>query len=105
MTFNLELSQEAYNDIEEIVLYYSTISKELSDKFQHCLYKGLSTIESNPLLFQNRYNDIFRIHFIDIFPFGIHYYVREYSVIVIGLFHTSRNPELWDDRTEPSTKN
>lgn len=100
MMFKLELSQEAYNDIEEIVLFYSTISKELCDKFQFYLYKGLDTITSHPLLFQNRYKDIFKIHFIDVFPFGIHCYLREFSIIVIGVIHTSRSPELWDDRTK-----
>jgi len=34
------------------------------------------------------------------FPFLIHYYIdiENKKVVVLGVIHTSRNPELWEDR-------
>ena len=36
------------------------------------------------------------------FPYLVHFHVNEQSktVKVEALFHTSRNPEIWDDRTK-----
>lgn len=58
---------------------------------------AFSLIERNPLGFQIRYDDV-RIAFTNRFPYGIHFVVEGDQIIVIGIYHTSRDPELWLER-------
>lgn len=41
-----------------------------------------------------------RIAFLKKFPFGIHYVYKEKEnqIIIYSVFHTSRNPEIWQER-------
>ncbi|RZA01492.1 MAG: type II toxin-antitoxin system RelE/ParE family toxin [Sphingobacteriaceae bacterium] len=71
----------------------------LGKDFELCLEAGLNQIKRDPYLFQKRYKN-FRIHFIDRFPYGIHYLVDEDIVRVFGIFHTSRNPIAWKIRSK-----
>ena len=57
----------------------------------------LALIERNYLGFQVRYDDV-RIAFTSRFPYGIHFIVENNEIIVIGIYHASRNPERWIER-------
>jgi plasmid stabilization system protein ParE len=67
---------------------------------------AIDVISRNPRSFQIRYDD-YRIYFTKVFPYGIHYrYVAERNEVHIkAVFHTSRNPDLWEQRifVPPST--
>lgn len=96
--FALKLSKEALFDIEDIVLWYESKREGLSYDFELCLEIGLAEIVRNPLLFQKRYKSI-KIRFINRFPFGIHYIIKDNEVLILGVFHTSRSPKNWKNRT------
>jgi len=94
----VEFSDEAYLDIEDIVLWYESIRKGLSLDFESCLENGVNEIVQNPDACQKRYSYV-RIRFIKRFPFGIHYYLSDEKTIrIIGIVHTSRSPKVWFDR-------
>jgi hypothetical protein len=61
------------------------------------LEAGFALVQRNPLTIQVKYESI-RIHFIDKFPYGIHYLVDDKIVRVFGVFHTSRSPKDWSER-------
>jgi plasmid stabilization system protein ParE len=97
--YRLLISDESRLDILDAYSWYESRRQGLGDDFELCLEAGLDQIKRNPLLFQNRYNQL-HIHFIDRFPYGIHYLIEEYTVKVIGIFHTSQDPQKWIIRSK-----
>jgi plasmid stabilization system protein ParE len=98
--YQLLLSDETRLDILEAFSWYERRRPGLGKDFELCLEVGLNQIQRDPSLFQKRYKGL-RIHFIDRFPYGIHYLVEDNSVKVFGVFHTSRNPINWKMRMTP----
>lgn len=96
--FTLKFTKEALFDIEEIILWYENKRIGLSYDFELCLEIGLAEIARNPQLFQIRYKTI-KIRFIKRFPYGIHYILNKNEIIILGVFHTSRSPKNWKNRT------
>jgi toxin ParE1/3/4 len=97
MIFQLLISKASQNDLIEATEWYESKRIGLSLDFELCIEVGLNQIVSNPYYFQIRYNEI-RINFINRFPYGIHYRIKENRIEVIGVFHTSRNPTNWEKR-------
>ena len=63
--------------------------------------KTFDTICKNPVGFPIRYDD-YRICYTKIFPYGIHYqYIASNNEIRIkAIFHTARNPQIWEQREQ-----
>jgi len=95
--YELLISDEARFDILEAFYWYEGRRNGLGKDFELCLEAGLHVISREPLLFQLRYKNV-RIHFIDRFPYGIHYLTDIDTIKVIGVFHTSKSPTNWTDR-------
>ena len=38
------------------------------------------------------------------FPYFLYYQVEEARVVVVGLFHTSRDPQSWQDRLDEESQ-
>jgi toxin ParE1/3/4 len=97
MSFELLLSDEAAFDIEENFFWYEMQRDGLGKDFELCIEVGLNRISRNPKNFQNKYKSV-RVHFIERFPFGIHYIFERRIIKVVGVFHTARNPKSWSER-------
>lgn len=88
------LSDEAVLDIEEAFLWYAKIDSNIADKFEANLHTIFKNIRLYPEGFQKRYKNV-RVKFLKKFPYGVHYIMQNNSIIVVGVFHTSRNPKNW----------
>ena len=98
MKYQLLISQDARLDIFDAFLWYENQRDDLGFEFEFSLDEGFKKIVNNPLAFQKHYDNI-HIHFIDRFPFGIHYLIEEDQIIrVFGVFHTSIDPNKWKVR-------
>ncbi|MCO5950772.1 MULTISPECIES: type II toxin-antitoxin system RelE/ParE family toxin [Mucilaginibacter] len=95
--YDLLISDESRLDILDAFSWYESRREGLGRDFELCLEAGFNQIQRNPLLYQKRYKNL-RIHFIDRFPYGIHFLIDEKNVKVFGVFHTSRNPQNWTAR-------
>ena len=93
----ISFTKEALFDIELVVLWYEEQRIGLSYDFELCLEAGLAEISRNPENFQKRYKSI-HVRFIPRFPYGIHYSVKENTIVVIAVFHTSLSPKNWTKR-------
>jgi toxin ParE1/3/4 len=93
----LSISERAKLDIFEAFLWYEDQRDGLGMRFEVSLEAAFARLTQNPLLFQIRYGDI-RVHFIERFPYGIHYLIETDEIKVIGVFHASRDPKDWIDR-------
>ena len=98
--YQLLISDESRLDILDAFSWYESRRAGLGRDFELCLEAGLNLIQREPLLAQKRYKNL-RIHFINRFPYGIHYLVEKDSIKIFGIFHTSKSPRNWMDRMNP----
>jgi toxin ParE1/3/4 len=83
--YKLMISDESRLDILDAFSWYESRLNGLGKEFELCLDKGFQTIQQNPLLFQIRYKKL-HIHFIEKFPFGIHYLVEDNLIKYLECF-------------------
>jgi plasmid stabilization system protein ParE len=95
--YHLIISDDSRLDAIEAALWYEDQRPGLGYDFELCLEVALNKLQHNPLYYEKRYQDV-RIHFIDRFPFGIHYLIEENTVRIFGIFHTRKNPSDWIER-------
>jgi len=88
MAYDVILSSQIEDDIDEAIHYYKKISPELAKEFIQELRFTRDYVHHNPFYFQVRYSNI-RIAFMKKFPYGIHYTVIQQSIYLVSLFHTS----------------
>ena len=99
MRFQLKIDIDALNDIQETFEWYELQSKELGLRYKTQAKKQINSLKKDPYLFSIKYNEI-RCRKIEKFPFLIHYLININSklITVFAVFHTSRNPEIWNTR-------
>lgn len=99
MTYSISIAEDAENDIREAFLWYEDQKDSLGIRFEEHVSKAVNSIQSNPLKTQIRYSNI-RIFFLKKFPYGIHFRVgeTEKSILIVAVFHTSRDSEKWKNR-------
>lgn len=86
-------------DISDAVKWYNKAQKGLGNRFLKIVKEKIDYIAHNPEKIQVRYNDV-KIAVVKIFPFTIHYqyFKKENTIHILGVFHSSLNPEKWNNR-------
>ncbi len=99
MRFQLKIDTDALNDIQETFEWYELRLKGLGLRYKTQTKKQINSLKKDPYLFSIKYNEI-RCMKIEKFPFLIHYLINENTntITVFAVFHTSRNPEIWNAR-------
>lgn len=99
--YKIQIDKEALEDIQNASDWYNLASKGLGARFQKQVKAQVNTLSKNPLAYGIRY-DAVRGMLLKKFPFLIHFTVDETKKIVkiFGVFHTSRNPEIWKTRKQ-----
>jgi len=99
--YRIKLATFAENDIRESIRWYNDASGGLGRIFYRSVKDAISLIQRNPKHFPVRYKTIHTV-LVKKFPFLIHYQIDEKSkvITILGVIHTSRNPEIWDERSE-----
>ncbi len=101
MKFTVEYNPDFYNDIVEAVDWYNEKQAGLGDRFFRIIKRQTAKLSTSALHFAIKYDDI-RCLTMDKFPYLIHYRVNEQTktVKVEAMFHTSRDPKIWDERID-----
>jgi hypothetical protein len=99
MKFAVEFNPEFYSDIEQAFDWYNEKQSGLGDKFITAVKQQTEKLSTSPLHFAVKYDNIRCMNFKK-FPYLLHYRVDEELKIVRveALFHTSRNPNIWNKR-------
>jgi len=97
--YNIKIDEEALNDIREIVIWYNSQLQNLGLRFHKQVKSQINSLKSHPHICEIRYESV-RCMLVKKFPFMIYYSINEeYSAVEIyAVFHTSRNPEIWNTR-------
>lgn len=95
--FSIELSDEAEVDFDKSYEFYSEDSPKVADIFFKQINLGFENIKQNPKSFPIAHKDV-RKYIVKKFPFVIYFRIIHTVIQVIAIFHTSRNPEIWNER-------
>lgn len=98
MTYDLLILPKAEEDIETSYTWYEERRAGLGYDFILNLEAGFEEILRDPYKFKVEYKAV-RKHLIKRFPFKIVYIVKDQKVIIIGVLHGKRNPEIIKGRT------
>jgi hypothetical protein len=71
----------------------------LGDEFKRQAISKINSLKKNPSIYTIRYADV-RYLLIKNFPFLVHFTIDETNSLekVFAIFHTSRNPRIWQER-------
>jgi plasmid stabilization system protein ParE len=97
MIYEILIRPEAENDILDASKWYQEQLDGLGLDFLHILNETFQYLTENPHLFPVVYQDVNRV-LVRRFPFAIFYKIVDHIVIVIAVFHASRNPYHWKTR-------
>lgn len=97
-SYSLEISEDAEGDFDNSYAWYYNENPKLAHTFFHGINSSLEIIKRNPFSFPEVFENL-RKYTVKKFPFVIYYQVKDYTIKVIAIFHTSRNPKIWSERT------
>ncbi len=97
--YKIIIDTEAFTDVQNAVDWYDQQRIGLGEEFFFAFDKENQQLRRNPYVFAIKY-DYIRCKLIGKFPYNIHYFINEQfqTILVVGVFHTSRNPKLWKKR-------
>lgn len=96
-SFSFEISDEAEIDFDKSYEFYFEDSPKVADTYFRIINLGFENIKQNPNSFSIVHKDV-RKYVVKKFPFVIYYRIIDLKIQVIAIFHTSRNPEIWNER-------
>lgn len=88
-------------ELKEAASWYNNARQGLGLLYLKEVGRLVNYITENPFAYSIRYSNI-RVAFTNKFPYGIHYeyFAENNQVNILGIYHTSRNPDIWDQDTE-----
>lgn len=95
--FSIDLSAEAEVDFDKSFEFYFEDSPKVADTFFKQINHSFENIIQNPNSFPIAYKDA-RKYIVKKFPFVIYFRIADDIIQIIAIFHTSRNPEIWNER-------
>jgi plasmid stabilization system protein ParE len=91
--FQIVILEKAFQEIENARDYYENNQLNLGTSFTNEVFSILEILESNPLLFPVKFENI-REAVIKKFPFVVIFEVLPNNeIIILSIFHFRRNPE------------
>ena len=99
--YKVKVEFEALTDIQEITDWYNEIQVGLGARFQKTVVNQINSLKRDPHIFAIRYKEI-RCTLVNKFPYMVHFYINieNKTVEVLAVISTSRNPKIWEERTE-----
>lgn len=99
MSYKVLLRTEAESDLIDAAKYYEEKLEGLGTEFVSSVETTLQSISHQPESYPIVYRNIRRA-LIRKFPFGIFYIIKESRIVVLAVFHFSRDPKNWKERTK-----
>jgi hypothetical protein len=101
MGYKVIVDTNAYLDIIDSIEWYNKAQLGLGLKFYKQVQSVFKCIRKNPLAYGIRYNTSHTAT-VKKFPFMVHYFIdaEKNAIVITSVLHTSRDPKIWDERTE-----
>ncbi|MEP3387799.1 MAG: type II toxin-antitoxin system RelE/ParE family toxin [Reichenbachiella sp.] len=98
MKYKLVIKPLAEVDLKEIANWYESKKPGLGLAFLEAVDSKIQLLTTNPKTYQKRYRET-RLTLVKKFPYAIHYTLEKNLIYVHAVLSTSRNPKIWNDRT------
>jgi len=93
----IKLHPKAEEDLYEALKYYSQIDVKIKEKFIYHLDSTFEKIIKFPNLYQHETKTIQKV-LMDKFPYIVMYEQYQDIIMILAIFHTSRNPNNLKNR-------
>jgi plasmid stabilization system protein ParE len=97
MSFSIVFRVEAQSEFDQAFDWYERQQSGLGSDFLNDVSDALERVvrfpESSAQIFEDVRRTVVRR-----FPYSILYRVEETQIVVIAIFHTKRNPKIWQER-------
>ena len=97
MTYSISFLRAAESDLEDACRWYEIRGERLGSALLQSVQDVLNTIERYPRIHPIVHNEARRAE-VARFPYGIIYVVKGDTILIIGVFHNSRDPNQWQAR-------
>ena len=97
MTLPIRFRPEAQDEFDDSADWYEQRRPGLGVKFIAKVREVLARISANPRMHAKVYGDV-RKAIVTSFPFVIIYCEEGGELVVVSVFHTSRDPSVWQGR-------
>ncbi|CAL2090412.1 ParE toxin of type II toxin-antitoxin system, parDE [Tenacibaculum sp. 190524A02b] len=99
MSYVIKLLPVVYQDLQKAKQWYNEQKEGLGEEFKSEINKEFAYIKEYPSHYQKKYKDL-RQSLTPRFPYAIFYLLEEDKkrIIVFGVLHTRRNPEVARER-------
>lgn len=97
MIRDIQFRKAALIEVDESYRWYENQRRGLGEEFMLCLEETIEKISRNPDLYPIVHKNVRRA-IVRRFPYGIYYFAKNNKLIVIAVFHGSRDPKKWKNR-------
>jgi toxin ParE1/3/4 len=97
MSHPIVFRQPAREEYLDAIQWHNAQEVGLGLEFESEIERVLATIAMKPKRYPVVFRDT-REAIVDRFSYCVYYRVRRAKVIVVSIFHTSRDPSIWQDR-------
>ena len=97
MSLPVRLKRVAHYEYDEAADWYEQRRTGLGVRFVAALQETIQAIAEHP----NRYPEVWpdgRESFVSGWPYCVYYQIHDDHVMVIAVFHTARDPSVWQSR-------
>ena len=98
MTLSLLVRPEVAGDVDDIRRYYRELSPHLEAAFEAAFKDAIARMTANPLAYSQVRGAMRRVR-LKRFPYLVGYIVNPDSILVVGVVHAARDPEIWAARS------
>ena len=86
------LRRIAEKEFDDSIAWYETKREGLGREFRAVIEENFQRIANNPRRFPKIRGDVRRLVVLRRFPFVIHFVVEAKQIVILSVFHTSRDP-------------
>ena len=97
--YKIRIHSDAIDDLQKATKWYEDQVDGLGSRFEKQVVKQINKLKTTAGIYTIRYYKV-RCVVIEKFPFMIHFTIDDNHqyVDILALFHTSRNPMIWEGR-------
>jgi plasmid stabilization system protein ParE len=96
-TTDLDLLEIAKSEFRDAVRWYRSESPSVARRFALEVKAAIASIGSHPRR-HPRWDDRYRFLLLNKFPYYVAYRIEPRAIVVVAVFHTSRDASAWIDR-------
>jgi len=97
MSLTVVLRRQARREFDEAADWYEQQRSGLGARFTAAVQQVFDEIAANPQRYAEVHRDV-REGLVKGFPYCVYYHEQSAQIVILAVFHTSRDPSVWQAR-------